>query len=91
MKINAPNYYAGRADFSRGGRSVCSARSATRRHRRRHRQGAADVAANVYRFFDSKKAIHEGVARRLMGESRDGGAVHRRRARPGGGSGCANS
>ena len=24
--------------------------------------------ANVYRFFDSKKAIHEGVARGLMGE-----------------------
>jgi AcrR family transcriptional regulator len=24
--------------------------------------------ANVYRFFDSKKAIHEGVARRLMSE-----------------------
>ena len=24
--------------------------------------------ANVYRFFDSKKAIHEGVARDLMGE-----------------------
>lgn len=24
--------------------------------------------ANVYRFFDSKKAIHEGVTRRLMGE-----------------------
>lgn len=24
--------------------------------------------ANVYRFFDSKKAIHEGVARRLMRE-----------------------
>src|SRR5579864_6027606 len=24
--------------------------------------------ANVYRYFDSKKAIHEGVARRLMGE-----------------------
>src|SRR5260370_9217161 len=23
--------------------------------------------ANVYRFFDSKKAINEGVARRLMG------------------------
>src|ERR1700732_2646656 len=23
--------------------------------------------ANVYRFFDSKKAIHEGVARSLMG------------------------
>ena len=24
--------------------------------------------ANVYRFFDSKKSIHEGVARELMGE-----------------------
>lgn len=24
--------------------------------------------ANVYRFFDSKKSIHEGVARRMMGE-----------------------
>src|SRR3954468_11075225 len=24
--------------------------------------------ANVYRFFDSKKSIHEGVARVLMGE-----------------------
>jgi AcrR family transcriptional regulator len=24
--------------------------------------------ANVYRFFDSKKSIHEGVARRLMSE-----------------------
>src|SRR5437899_12550237 len=24
--------------------------------------------ANVYRFFDSKKSIHEGVARCLMGE-----------------------
>ena len=24
--------------------------------------------ANVYRFFDSKKAIHEGVARSLMSE-----------------------
>src|SRR5437762_13405209 len=24
--------------------------------------------ANVYRFFDSKNAIHEGVARTLMGE-----------------------
>src|SRR4051794_7201261 len=24
--------------------------------------------ANVYRFFDSKKAIHEGVARVMMGE-----------------------
>jgi len=27
--------------------------------------------ANVYRFFDSKKAIHEGVARRLMAEVED--------------------
>jgi AcrR family transcriptional regulator len=27
--------------------------------------------ANVYRFFDSKKAIHEGVARGLMGEVED--------------------
>jgi AcrR family transcriptional regulator len=26
---------------------------------------------NVYRFFDSKKAIHQGVARRLMGEVED--------------------
>ena len=24
--------------------------------------------ANVYRFFDSKKSINAGVARRLMGE-----------------------
>ena len=30
--------------------------------------------ANVYRFFDSKKAIHEGVARSLMGEVEDRGA-----------------
>ena len=27
--------------------------------------------ANVYRFFDSKSAIHQGVARRLMGEVED--------------------
>src|SRR5260370_27278766 len=27
--------------------------------------------ANVYRFFDSKKAINEGVARRLMGGVED--------------------
>src|ERR1700738_1037311 len=27
--------------------------------------------ANVYRFFDSKKAIHEGVARTLMGGVED--------------------
>jgi AcrR family transcriptional regulator len=27
--------------------------------------------ANVYRFFDSKKSIHEGVARGLMGEVED--------------------
>src|SRR6516162_1438175 len=37
--------------------------------------------ANVYRFFDSKKAIHEGVARGLMGEVEDAaGAIV---ARPG--------
>ena len=29
--------------------------------------------ANVYRFFESKKAIHEGVARVLMGEVEDAG------------------
>src|SRR5476651_1649369 len=29
--------------------------------------------ANVYRFFDSKKAIHEGVARGLMGEVEEAG------------------
>ena len=28
--------------------------------------------ANVYRFFDSKKAIHESVARSLMGEVEEG-------------------
>src|SRR6201981_1566544 len=28
--------------------------------------------ANVYRFFDSKKAIHEGVCRSLMGEGEEG-------------------
>jgi AcrR family transcriptional regulator len=37
--------------------------------------------ANVYRFFDSKKAIHEGVARRLMGEVED--AAHAIVFRPG--------
>src|SRR6201994_2809062 len=37
--------------------------------------------ANVYRFFDSKKAIHEGVARRLMGEVEE--AAHVIAARPG--------
>lgn len=44
--------------------------------------------ANVYRFFESKKSIHQGVARRLMGEveeaaqvvaSRDGPASPRLR------------
>src|SRR5438045_9089998 len=40
-----------------------------------HKTTLADIAkelrmspANVYRCFDSKKAIHEGVARGLMGE-----------------------
>src|ERR1035437_8455913 len=37
--------------------------------------------ANVYRFFDSKKAIHEGVARALMGEVED--AARAIAARPG--------
>ncbi|HET7886024.1 MAG TPA: TetR family transcriptional regulator [Bradyrhizobium sp.] len=37
--------------------------------------------ANVYRFFDSKKAIHEGVARILMGEVEQ--AAHAIVARPG--------
>src|SRR6201981_1461936 len=31
--------------------------------------------ANVYRFFDSKKAIHEGVCRSLMGEVEAAGHV----------------
>jgi AcrR family transcriptional regulator len=37
--------------------------------------------ANVYRFFDSKKAIHEGVARVLMGQVED--AAQAIAARPG--------
>src|SRR5436853_7054198 len=37
--------------------------------------------ANVYRFFDSKKAIHEGVARSLMSGVED--AAHVIRVRPG--------
>ena len=37
--------------------------------------------ANVYRFFDSKKAIHEGVARSLMGEVEE--ATQAIAARPG--------
>src|SRR4030081_2181045 len=36
--------------------------------------------ANVYRFFDSKKAINEGVARGLMGEVED--AAHTIAIRP---------
>src|SRR6201997_4279572 len=31
--------------------------------------------ANVYRFFDSKKSIHEGVCRSLMGEVENAGAA----------------
>ncbi|HEY0330197.1 MAG TPA: TetR/AcrR family transcriptional regulator [Rhodopseudomonas sp.] len=38
--------------------------------------------ANVYRFFDSKKAIHEGVARRLMGEVEAAAEAIVRRAEP---------
>ncbi len=37
--------------------------------------------ANVYRFFDSKKAINEGVARGLMGEVEE--AAHAIAAKPG--------
>jgi AcrR family transcriptional regulator len=37
--------------------------------------------ANVYRFFDSKKAIHEGVCRVLMGEVEEAGQAIM--ARPG--------
>src|SRR6202030_3091858 len=38
--------------------------------------------ANVYRFFDSKKAIHEGVARTLMGEVEDAAQAIATRPRP---------
>jgi len=41
--------------------------------------------ANVYRFFDSKKAIHEGVARILMGEVED--AARAIAAKPGSATG----
>src|SRR5438445_10507929 len=37
--------------------------------------------ANVYRFFDSKKAIHEGVARTLMGGVEE--VAHKIATRPG--------
>ena len=47
-----------------------------------HKTTVADIAkelrmspANVYRFFDSKKAIHEGVARVLMGGVEDAAQV----------------
>ena len=40
--------------------------------------------ANVYRFFDSKKAIHEGVARAMMGEVEDRSQGDRGPARSGG-------
>lgn len=39
--------------------------------------------ANIYRFFDSKKAIHEGVARRLMNEvETEAEAIARKSAPP---------
>jgi AcrR family transcriptional regulator len=38
--------------------------------------------ANVYRFFDSKKAIHEGVARVLMGEVEEAAQVILRKGGP---------
>ncbi len=38
------------------------------------RQGTENARpANIYRFFDSKKSIHEDMARRLMNEVEDGG------------------
>ena len=40
--------------------------------------------ANVYRFFDSKKSIHEGVARAPDGRGRGRGAADRGAARSGG-------
>ena len=40
--------------------------------------------ANVYRFFDSKKAIHEGVARGLMGGVEDAAQAIASHARIGG-------
>ena len=40
--------------------------------------------ANVYRFFDSKKAIHEGVARGLMGEVEEAAQAIAARPRTGG-------
>ena len=45
--------------------------------------------ANVYRFFDSKKAIHEGVARTLMGEVEVEAQRIARPAGSGGESACA--
>jgi len=49
----------------------------------------ADVAkalrmspANIYRFFDSKRAINEGVARRLMGEVEEAAEVIARKSLP---------
>lgn len=38
--------------------------------------------ANVYRFFDSKSAIHQGVARRLMGEVEEAAQAIVRRGGP---------
>src|ERR1700748_382427 len=40
--------------------------------------------ANVYRFFDSKKAIHEGVARGLMGGVEDAAQIIATRRGPAG-------
>ena len=46
--------------------------------------------ANVYRFFDSKKAIHEGVARMLMGEVEEAAQRDRGRDRVRRSPACAN-
>jgi AcrR family transcriptional regulator len=52
------------------------------RHLGYQKTTVADIAkelrmspANVYRFFDSKKSIHEGVCRSLMGEVENAAAV----------------
>ena len=46
--------------------------------------------ANVYRFFDSKKSINAGVARRLMGEVEQASQAiaTSREAQPGGYASC---
>ena len=47
--------------------------------------------ANVYRFFNSKKAIHQAVARRPDGRGRGSGADDRGAAAVRRSTACANS